>query len=123
MARGKKETFNFAHSSLRNVIERSFEVLKMKWRILLDLPSYPMAKQSSIILACMALHNFIRESAIADRDFELVDRDENFVPMAEPSSSQRNVSNAQDEEEEDQNMNAFRDKIVNGLFNSHRNSL
>lgn len=29
-----------AHSSIRNVIERSFVVLKMKWRILLDLPSY-----------------------------------------------------------------------------------
>jgi hypothetical protein len=27
---GKKEIFNFAHSSLRNVIERSFGVLKMK---------------------------------------------------------------------------------------------
>jgi hypothetical protein len=28
--KGKKEIFNFAHSSLRNVIERSFGVLKMK---------------------------------------------------------------------------------------------
>jgi hypothetical protein len=27
---GLKEVFNQAHSSLRNVIERSFEVLKMK---------------------------------------------------------------------------------------------
>jgi hypothetical protein len=44
--RGKKEVFNFVHSSLRNVIERSFGVLKMKWRILLDLPSYPMRKQT-----------------------------------------------------------------------------
>jgi hypothetical protein len=30
MPRGKKEVFNFAHSSLRNVIERSFGVLKNK---------------------------------------------------------------------------------------------
>jgi hypothetical protein len=28
---GLKEVFNQAHSSLRNVIERSFGVLKMKW--------------------------------------------------------------------------------------------
>jgi hypothetical protein len=44
MPRGRKENFNYAHSSLRNVIERSFGVLKMKWRTPLDLPSYPMAK-------------------------------------------------------------------------------
>ena len=73
MPRGKKELFNYSHSSLRNVIERSFGVLKMKWRILLDLPSYPMANQSQIIMACMAVHNFIRESALADTDFDMCD--------------------------------------------------
>jgi len=30
---GKEKTFNYAYSSLRNVIERCFGVLKMKWRI------------------------------------------------------------------------------------------
>ncbi|WVZ58991.1 hypothetical protein U9M48_009201, partial [Paspalum notatum var. saurae] len=77
---GKKVVFNYVHSSLRNVIEHSFGVLKMKWRILKKLPSYPLAKQSKIILACMALHNFIRESALVDMDFEMCDRDENYVP-------------------------------------------
>jgi hypothetical protein len=38
---GMKETFNYAHSFLRNVIEMTFGVLKMKWRILLDIPAYP----------------------------------------------------------------------------------
>jgi len=38
---GKNEIFNFTHSSLRNVIERCFGVLKMKWRILLGIPAYP----------------------------------------------------------------------------------
>jgi hypothetical protein len=66
MPRGKNELVNYAHSSLRNVIERSFRVLKMEWRILLDLPSLPMPKQRKIIVACMALHNFICESALAD---------------------------------------------------------
>jgi hypothetical protein len=40
-------------------IEHYFGVLKLKWGILLDLPNYPMLKQSKIIHACMALHNFI----------------------------------------------------------------
>jgi hypothetical protein len=41
---GKKEVFNHLHSSLRNVIEWAFGVLKEKWRILKHLPSYPMEK-------------------------------------------------------------------------------
>lgn len=115
MPRGKKELFNYAHSSLRNVIERSFGVLKMKWRILLDLPSYPMPKQSQIIMACMALHNFIRESAQADKEFDRCDHDENYVPLAEASSSQGNIANTR-QGDEDQNMNQFRDWIADGLF-------
>ena len=38
---GEREVFNKAHSSLRSVIEQSFGVLKMKWRLLLAVPSYP----------------------------------------------------------------------------------
>lgn len=56
---GKKEVFNCIHSFLLNIIKRAFGVLRMKWRVLLDLPSYPIEKQSKIIIACMALHNFI----------------------------------------------------------------
>ena len=36
--------FNKVHSSVGNVIERAFGVLKMKWRILLKMPSYSMEK-------------------------------------------------------------------------------
>ena len=67
---GLKEVFNHAHSSLRNMIEWSFGVLKMKWRILLNLPSYLVNKQSKIIFACMALHNFIRECDLEDPHFQ-----------------------------------------------------
>jgi hypothetical protein len=67
---GLKEVFNHAHSSLRNVIERRFGVLKNKWHILGHLPSYLIHKQAQIIIACMVLHNFIRDSALYDDDFE-----------------------------------------------------
>ena len=42
----------------------------MKWCILLNMPQFPVNKQSKIIVACMALHNFIRDSNINDVDFE-----------------------------------------------------
>ena len=67
---GLKEVFNHAHSSLRNVIERSFGVLKMKWPILLNLPSYPVNKQSKIIVACIAFHSFIKECDLEDSHFQ-----------------------------------------------------
>ncbi|XP_020402089.1 uncharacterized protein [Zea mays] len=118
MPGGKKENFNYAHSSLRNVIERSFGVLKMKWRILLNLPSYPMPKQSKIIMGCMALHNFIRESYLGDKDFDLCDHDENYVPEIGESSTAGAIS--QDvvsvQGEDDYNMNEFREWICDGLF-------
>uniref|UniRef100_A0A0A8ZBM7 DDE Tnp4 domain-containing protein n=1 Tax=Arundo donax TaxID=35708 RepID=A0A0A8ZBM7_ARUDO len=60
----------------------------MKWRILLNLPSYPIAKQSKIITAMMALHNFIRESAIHDEDFE------NYVQDDSSGASQGSMDDA-----------------------------
>jgi hypothetical protein len=38
--------------------------------ILGHLPSYPIQKKAQIIVACMTLHNFIRDNAIYDDDFE-----------------------------------------------------
>ena len=108
---GKREHFNYCHSSLRNVIERSFGVLKNKWRILFHLPSYPQRKQSKIIVACMAVHNFIRESKISDREFDLCDQDENYVPLHAQSSN----ANATDERDSAV-MNQFRDWVADGLW-------
>jgi hypothetical protein len=38
------------------------------------------AKQSQIIIACMAIHNFIRENALPDVEFDRCDHDENYMP-------------------------------------------
>jgi hypothetical protein len=55
-----KELFNLRHSSLRNVIERIFGVLKRKYQILRTPSEYSLETQSRIILACVALHNWVR---------------------------------------------------------------
>ena len=59
--KGKKETFNYYHSPLRNVIERMFGVWKARWEILKDMHvNCSYETQVNIIIASMAIHNCIR---------------------------------------------------------------
>ena len=56
-----QELFNYHHSKLRNVVERTFGVAKNKWQMLKGMPNYPTEKQCGIIVSCFALHNFVRD--------------------------------------------------------------
>jgi len=113
-----EEAFNHAHSPIRNVIEWSFGVFKMKFRILLNMPKFPTRKQARIIVACMVLHNFFRESRIRGRDFAMCDEYANYNPMPSDHGSWHD-----DESDEllieDSNMNAFSDEIAAALLNDH----
>ena len=59
-----EERFNYLHSSLHSVIERTFEVWKNKWKILRHMPRFHIRTQSLIIVATMVLHNFVRAHEI-----------------------------------------------------------
>jgi len=108
---GRKEVFNHAHSSLRNVVERCFGVWKMKWRITLHIPSFPVEKQKKIIIACMALHNFIRDSDLSDELFEMCDNDEEYIPPVEAEGIGYNGTAS-----DDGYICAFRDFIADSLI-------
>ena len=112
---GNFEIYNFLHSSLRNVIERAFGVLKQKWRILKAMPSFPLRRQKHIIIACMALHNFIRDSKLRDEEFDKCDEDEDYMPEAGQAATQAQGDNVPEEESE-VSMNTIRDRIANALF-------
>ena len=56
-----QELFNRHHSKLRNVIERTFGAAKAKWQMLKGIPHYPGTKQTQIIIALCALHNYVHE--------------------------------------------------------------
>ncbi|XP_043716301.1 uncharacterized protein LOC122664519 [Telopea speciosissima] len=71
---GAEELFNFTHSSLRTVIERSFGVLKKRFPILKMMPSYDLKTQVLIVIACVTIHNFIRKQAAADWFFKKAER-------------------------------------------------
>ncbi|KAL5705140.1 hypothetical protein ACHQM5_023482 [Ranunculus cassubicifolius] len=73
--KNKEELFNYTHSSLRNVIERCFGVLKARFPILtLGLP-FSFETQGDIVIAACVLHNYIR---IVRRDDWLFRKFENM---------------------------------------------
>ncbi|KAL7169944.1 hypothetical protein ACSBR2_034904 [Camellia fascicularis] len=57
---GPKELFNHRHSSLRNVTERTFGVLKKRFPILRSIPNYKSTRQGPLVIVCCVLHNWIR---------------------------------------------------------------
>ena len=65
----KKELYNYRHSSLRIVIERLFGVLKSRFPILNLMPNFKRSRQRYVIVACYALHNFIRTNNQGDELF------------------------------------------------------
>ncbi|XP_041989939.1 uncharacterized protein LOC121741295 [Salvia splendens] len=61
-----KEMYNMRHTKARNVIERAFAVVKMRWGILRSASFYPITTQIRLILSCFLLHNFIRDQMTVD---------------------------------------------------------
>nr|KAJ0209734.1 hypothetical protein LSAT_V11C400206960 [Lactuca sativa] len=60
--RRPKEKFNYLHSSLQNIIERTFGVWKARWVLLRDMHvNYKYKNQVKIVIASMAIHNYIRK--------------------------------------------------------------
>lgn len=66
-----KELFNLRHASLRNVVERIFGVVKRKYQILRTPSEYSIETQTRIILACMALYNWVRSKEGLNADILL----------------------------------------------------
>ncbi|XP_048336945.2 uncharacterized protein LOC107403342 [Ziziphus jujuba] len=90
--RGPKELFNYRHSSLRNVIERCFGVLKARFRILKMMPPYKQSRQPLIVIACCTLHNFIRKWAQNNVMFTQWEEEEQEIEDEEASTSGSNNS-------------------------------
>ncbi|XP_057797082.1 uncharacterized protein LOC131013093 [Salvia miltiorrhiza] len=69
-----KEMFNMRHTKARNVIERAFGLMKMRWAILRSASYYPVHVHNRLVMCCFLLHNFIRSEMVHDPLEALVDR-------------------------------------------------
>jgi hypothetical protein len=110
----KEELFNLRHSSLRNIIERGFGVVKKRFPILKTMPSYSFDVQTQLVLSCVMIHNFIKKNQGYEDIFDLWDDDE-------VEAEQNN------EEIEDYNNNVninvlrqWRDDIAQDMWNSYQ---
>ena len=109
-----KEIFNYMHSSLRSIIERTVGVWKKKWAILRDMLNYLFNKQVKIVIATMALRNYIRRYSERDRHFD------------DPRDFCEESDSSDDDDEEYQNyqvegsheIEALRNRIAASLMNA-----
>ncbi|XP_075103346.1 uncharacterized protein LOC142177983 [Nicotiana tabacum] len=67
----KEENFNHAHAQLENIIERAFGVLKARFPILDKMAPYSVDVQRDVVVACFAVHNFIRKERLNDDLYDL----------------------------------------------------
>ncbi|KAK1272113.1 hypothetical protein QJS04_geneDACA023489 [Acorus gramineus] len=116
--RGKEEMFNSLHSSLRNVIERSFGILKKRFPILNLMPNYPYRTQVKIVVAAIVIHNFIIDQKIND-ELTNTHEDEIFPPTkgleGDPAPSRASSS-------DESQMSIVRDAICNEIAAARGNA-
>ncbi|XP_042064393.1 uncharacterized protein LOC121808099 isoform X2 [Salvia splendens] len=109
-----KELFNMRHSKARNVIERAFAVLKMRWGILCSASYYPIQTQIRLIMACFLLHNFIRHEMSTDPFEEAVDGESSATGPDQVSPQPEYIDYVDPTPEWTQ----FRDSIAMAMWNN-----
>jgi len=118
----KEELFNLRHSSLRNVVERIFGVLKRRFRWLNLAPEYSLDVQIRIVFVLTALHNFIRswESEDIFAEAEYAEERAREADLGEQSNGDNNeVSHINDSQE----MEEFRDKLAEAMWADYQTEL
>lgn len=83
-----QELFNMRHAKARNVVERSFGIMKKRWGILRSASYYPVQVQIRLIMCCFLLHNFIRSEMSEDPIETEIDLSSDDEGDGDPSSEE-----------------------------------
>jgi len=100
------------HSSARNIIERCFGLLKLRWAILRSPSFYPIKTHNQIIMACCLLHNYVQREMLVDPlEEELDQHDQRHTGINNDPITQIEASDER---------SAWRTTMANEMFNSWR---
>ncbi|GJX56419.1 VIER F-box protein 2 [Tanacetum coccineum] len=114
-----KEAFNRSHSSLRSYIERSFGILKKRWKILGGMPQFSVKTQIDVIMAAFALHNYIRNSDEEDMMFTTIEQHPNYISSDELHDVRGHETNTENISQGTSNeMKRIRDDIAILIWNA-----
>lgn len=105
-----KELFNLRHSSLRNVIERIFGVVKRKYRIL-DGAEFSIKTQVRLVGIVCALYNFVRQREGSNADVLLEKEKDILKPTPKPSIPLPDMHN-----QTLKTMDTFRDQLAERMW-------
>ncbi|XP_052625957.1 uncharacterized protein LOC128132975 [Lactuca sativa] len=115
----KEEMFNHAHAQLRNIIERVYGVLKMRFPILKRMAPYPFPVQRDIVIACVAVHNFIKKYDIQDDLFTNFEQNTMVTPNVGGGGNEgQNIQGIEWGSEAVEYMTTLRDHIANQLLSN-----
>ncbi|XP_043717784.1 uncharacterized protein LOC122665698 [Telopea speciosissima] len=120
--RTARELFNYRHSFLRNVIERTCGVLKNKILLLRQMHHFSVKTQGNIVIAFCGLHYYIRDEQKLDKDFSKLGGDETEPDPDElnPAPEEYNGPSSLSQREQPREMNDIRNQLTNVLARKHR---
>ncbi|GKB01291.1 hypothetical protein Tco_0829335 [Tanacetum coccineum] len=110
-----------ASDIIRPKIQRSFGILKKRWKILGGMPQFSVKTQIAVIMAAFALHNYIRNSDEEDMMFTTIEQHLNYIPPDELHDVRGHETNTENVSQGTSNeMKRIRDDIVASIWNARR---
>ena len=114
----KEELYNLRHSSLRNVVERIFGVVKKRFPILVNMHSFDFPFQVHLVMACFMIHNFIRkEQGYEDQWHAWSVEEEEEV---DPTHENANVEVDGNDEQQQNDLKAWRNGIAQSMWDDYQ---
>ncbi|GJY18203.1 hypothetical protein Tco_0389694 [Tanacetum coccineum] len=106
---------------LKCSIERSFGILKKRWKILGGMPKYSVETQHDIIILAFALHNYIRNNDSEDKVFTTFEQHPDYMGCDELRDVRGSVTNNDNISSGTSNeMKQIRTDIATSIWNVRR---